>query len=273
MLKRFAFIFRIALCTAQSLFAQSSDLTALSSLESGRGWNAVGRLELGGRGFCTGALIAPDIVLTAAHCLFHKDSGAPIEANTIEFLAGLRNGRASAHRPVERIVLHPDYDFANPVGTARVRHDVALLKLALPIRDGSITPFAIAQDVPRLQDTLGVVSYARERAEAPSLQRTCEVLDKRPGVLVTDCNVDFGASGAPMFSFFGGVPKIVSIVSAMADTPDQKVSLGAPVHANLATLMAQLRMPAPRLPVRAIGARRVQANDTTRTSGAKFIRP
>ncbi len=273
MLKRLALMLGTALCAAQSLFAQSSGLLALDSLESGRGWNAVGRLELGGHGFCTGALIEPDIVLTAAHCLFHKESGAPLDAGEIEFRAGLRNGRASAYRPVQRIVLHPDYDFSNRAGTARVQHDIALLKLTHPIRDGNIAPFATSADVPRLRDTLGVVSYAKDRADAPSLQRTCEVLDKRPGVLVTNCNVDFGASGAPMFSFHGGIPRIVSVVSAKADASDGKVSLGAPVDSNLAVLMARLRARPALIVAPSNGARRVQANDTSRASGAKFIRP
>ncbi|MFS4581005.1 trypsin-like serine peptidase [Phaeobacter sp. C3_T13_0] len=34
----------------------------------------MGRLELNGQGFCTGTLIAPDLVLTAAHCVYDHNN-------------------------------------------------------------------------------------------------------------------------------------------------------------------------------------------------------
>ncbi|MAE89375.1 MAG: trypsin, partial [Pelagibaca sp.] len=86
----------------------------MQSREDGRPWQAVGRLELAGKAFCTGALIAPDMVLTAAHCLFDAETGARIPADKIQFLAGWRNGRAAAYRRVRRAVAHPSYDFTAP---------------------------------------------------------------------------------------------------------------------------------------------------------------
>ncbi len=55
--------------------AQDADLRSLQTGVDASPWEAVGRLNIGGNSFCTGALIAPDIVLTAAHCLYNSDTG------------------------------------------------------------------------------------------------------------------------------------------------------------------------------------------------------
>lgn len=242
--------------------AETVALRRMLTADDSRGWEAVGRLDIGrGRAFCTGALVAPDLVLTAAHCLFDRATGKPFAVADMTFLAGWRNGRAEAYRAVRRALPHPDYEFLGEDRVARVRHDLALLELAQPIRLSGVVPFE-TEERPERGEAVGVVSYAHDRAEAPSIQEVCDVLGRQPGMLVLSCSVDFGSSGAPIFVLRDGVARIVSVVSAKAEIGAQPVALGS----TLDGAMAELRALVGRVPV-------VPSGQRTTAGGAKFLRP
>lgn len=212
---------------------------SLQTMEEARGWQAVGRLDIDGKGFCTATLIAPDLVLTAAHCLFDRDGGAPIGAERLEFLAGWRNGRAEAYRDVRRALPHPLYVHDGTARTETSRWDIALVELSQPIRSTEVVPFAVAPAA-GIGTQVGVVSYAHDRAEAPALQEVCGVIGADAGVLVFSCDVDFGSSGAPVFRIHDGLAEIVSVVSAKAELDGQRVAVGMDLGQPLADLRAAL---------------------------------
>jgi len=252
--------------------SEESGLRLMMTGDDSRGWHAVGRLNVGANSFCTGSLIAPDLVLTAAHCMFDSQTGARVPDAEIEFQADLRAGRAAAYRGVRRSLVHPDFTFGGDNFAARVANDVALLELDQPIRNTTITPFATTAR-PRDGAEVGVVSYAQDRAQSPSLQKVCHVLARQGGTLVLSCDVDFGSSGAPIFVIEDGAPQIVSLVSAKAEVRGKPVALGTSLARPLADLMALraagngvLNRAQPRV-------RRLSMEQGHAGTGAKFLRP
>lgn len=261
---------------------EASDLNALMTAYEAQGWEGVGRLNIGRTGMCTGALISPKLVLTAAHCVLDQRTGRQVSPSFVEFLAGWRNGRASAYRDVRRIVVHPDYELTRPGDDLKVANDVALLELESPIRLANVQPFDTAGR-PRKGSSVGVVSYAHDRSETPSLQEVCHVLARQKGTLILSCEVDFGSSGSPIFAEVDGEPRIVSVVSAKATVRGRPVSLGTNLERPLADLMALMNTAPGELGPTATSPRRVGVSSgvrreppgsgATSSGGAKFLKP
>ena len=256
---------------------ENAPLRRLVTANDDRGWEAVGRLDIGGRAFCTGALISPDLVLTAAHCLYDGPNGPAVDARAITFRAGWRNGRANAVSKVAIAVAHPNFAFETDGSPRTVGYDVALLRLAAPIRKTSVIPFETGER-PRKGADVAVVSYAVGRAQSPSLQEKCRVLARRSGTLVLSCSVSFGSSGAPVFSVSDdGKARIVSVISAKAQIGGRTVALSTQLQkplADLMAIMADKEMPKAdtRTGVRVFTLGSGGAGRSG-TGGARFLRP
>lgn len=244
-----------------------SALIGLKRIEQASPWKAVGRLDMSDGGYCTATLIAPDLVLTAAHCTYDS-SGVRLTTQDLVFRAGFREGRLEAERKVVQIARPDAYDYKGKDLVVRISNDVALLRLHTPVPTHIISPFVVEPEALR-RGEVSVVSYGRGRDSLPSIQHTCAVLDSFKGVMVMDCNTTFGSSGAPVFRREGTQVRIASIVSGSVDirgiTRTTGMALPALVRDLKAKLIVEGAPPKPRLNRLSVGTRT--------TTGAKFIRP
>lgn len=271
-MRKFLCFIAAILTSAPAFAGETTPLRSLDTLDASRQWQAVGRLNMGESGFCTGALIAPDLVLTAAHCLFDHETRQLVAPDQIEFLAGWRGGRATAHRMAAQVIVHPAYHFQGLDNIDGVASDIALVQLSQPIHHPGVKPFETVS--PQfLAQSLQVVSYAKDRSDAPSIQSSCEILARDSAIYVTSCQVDSGASGAPVFVVEDGVARIMSVVSAKAEWNAREVSLMTGLNNRLNVLTdAMAQADALREPTSSL----TKLQETTRIAQApnpRFIRP
>ena len=88
--------------------AQDRPGQRMVTLEEAPAWRAVGRLNIAGNRYCTATLIAPDLVITAAHCIFHPLTRHKAHPEEIVFLAGFRQGDYAALRRAAAVAVLPD---------------------------------------------------------------------------------------------------------------------------------------------------------------------
>lgn len=202
-------------------------------------YRGVGRVNVAGTRFCTGALVSETLVLTAAHCLYHPRTHAPVPLAEMRFVAGKRRDAFAALRGVVRAAVPVDFVYDGTPRFDSLRRDIALLELDAPVTDAEAPAFAIGP-APPAEALAAIISYARDRREAASVQESCGVAALIGEVAALDCGVNLGASGSPVFRQDDGrvVWAVVSSTGTLAD--GAPVTLAVRVAPEMEGLRARL---------------------------------
>ena len=162
-------------------------------------WRAVGRIKAAGSS-CTGALIGPSLMLTAAHCVFSPQSRKQYAAQDLHFLLAYSEGKFTADARGTRIIIPDSYDPILAIGS--MGNDWALVELDKPIgTPDRILPMRAR--APVAGDSVALGGYAKDKIEFLMADLRCHalglILDRNGIPLIHhNCSATHGVSGAPL---------------------------------------------------------------------------
>ncbi|MEP5762016.1 MAG: trypsin-like peptidase domain-containing protein [Litoreibacter sp.] len=201
-------------------------------------WRAVGRVNVGGfksKSLCSGVLISPTEVLTAAHCAADIETGIAHPPYKVRFVAAWHKGDHAGTSAAKSVRIHPEY--AQRSGVDRVPYDLALITLKEPISGVKPAPVNLSSE-PFTEGPVRMLGYRVDRQHALTDYQGCNAYRYRNQLLSVDCAVVEGTSGAPVFGKRDGVWEVIGIISSRLDNRGRNKAI-APLVETIKTDVLQ----------------------------------
>lgn len=194
-------------------------------------FDAVGLVTNSVGGRCTGVLVAEDVAITAAHCLYNARTKRFVRPQSVHFLLGFDRGEYRFHARAAQVFRSPAYD--PEASTPSFTEDWAVLQFASKA-PATIAPMAVAPLVQLDEDGGGkarevfATGFARQRSEVMTRTASCEVHGPpSDDVIVSSCAASPGLSGGPLIDAATGALVAIQIGTAIRDGQPVTISLSA----------------------------------------------